>query len=139
MNTSKKNRNRSKYTYELSQVVTQAVEEGSSLENASKLAGISRPTIYAWKKKYKGFAKRLEEALAKQEIKLVSCIYNSDDWRAQAFLLERRFPDRWSKNRKVEVNRSDVESKLSELKELAFLGIIQNGKEDDELNQGDYG
>ena len=109
MNASKKSRNRSKYTYELSQVITKAVEEGSSLENASKLAGISRPTIYAWKKKYKGFAKRLEEALARQEINLVSCIYNSDDWRAQAFLLERRFPDRWSKNRKVEVNRSEVE------------------------------
>ena len=104
-------------------------EKRSSLENASKLAGISRPTIYAWKKKYKGFAKRLEEALARQEINLVSCIYKSDDWRAQAFLLERRFLDRWSKNRKVEVNRSEVESKLSELQELAFLGIIKDDKD----------
>lgn len=139
MNASKKSRNRSKYTYELSQIITKAIEEGSSLENASKLAGISRPTIYAWKKKYKGFAKRLEEALGKQEVNLVSCIYNSDDWRAQAFLLERRFPDRWSKNRKVEVNRSDVESKLSELQELAFLGIIKDEKEDDGFDESDYG
>ena len=122
---SKKSRNRSKYTYELSRVITDAVEKGHSLESASKLAGISRPTIYAWKKKHKRFTKRLDQALSKQEIDLVSQIFNTDDWRAKAWILERRFPDRWSKNKKIEVNRSDVDSKLREIQELAFHGIIE--------------
>ena len=76
MNASKKSHNRSKYTFELSQVITKAVEEGSSLENASKCAEISRPMIYTRKKKYKGLAKRLEEALSRQELNLVSYIYS---------------------------------------------------------------
>lgn len=139
MNASKKSRNRSKYTYELSKVITNAIEKGSTMENASKLAGISRPTIYAWKKKYKGFAKRLEKALAIQESNLVSCLYNSDDWRAQAFILERCFPERWGKNRRIEINQSNVELKLSEIKELAFHGIIQNERETDGIHQDDYG
>ncbi len=139
MKQSKKSRNGSKYTFELSKIITSAIEKGSSFEEASRLAGISRPTIYAWKKKYSGFADRLDQAVARQEISLVNQIIQSDDWRAKAFILERRFPDRWSKNRAIEINRTDVESKLSEIQRLATHGIICSEKASAKIKDEEYG
>lgn len=129
MKQSKKSRNGSKYTFERGKIVTDAVGRGLSFEKASQLAGITRPTIYAWKKKYKGFAERLEQAMAKKEVNLVTKIVNSSDWRAKAFILERRFPSRWSKYKRVRLSRPDIDSKLSEIQRLSSYGIIHYKKD----------
>jgi transposase len=133
MNHSKRSRNGSKYTFELGKIVTDAVGQGLSFEKASKLAGVTRPTIYAWKKKYKGFAARLDQAVAKKEVNLVSLIANASDWRAKAFILERRFPERWSKHKMVQLEETDIESKLSEIQRLALCGIISSKKIKDQI------
>jgi hypothetical protein len=47
----------------------------------------------------------LEQAEAKAESNLVKSIALTKDWRAAAFILERRYPEQWGQKIQVEVKR----------------------------------
>lgn len=60
------------------------------------------------------FIKGLDEAEAAAEATFVATIGKSRDWRAAAFLLERRFPEEWGQKIQIE-----VEEQLKEIFRLA--------------------
>jgi hypothetical protein len=71
-------------------------------------AGVHYDTFNKWRArgekegsgKYYDFAVKVEEAIAYSEIGLVRQVRSKgdDDWRAAAWMLERRFPETWGKN-----------------------------------------
>lgn len=75
-----------------------ALAEGMSIEAACALAGIHRDTYYSWRKRPE-LAGRIDAALATAEAALLATVRaaSNDDWRAAAWILERRYPDTWAR------------------------------------------
>jgi len=95
---------------------------GVSIEAAAEAAGISRGTFYNWLKvggkegaapEFAQFAADVIEAQAIAELHLVRIMRQAateggpGDWRAAAWLLARRHPDRWSEKRQLEVSSAE--------------------------------
>ena len=59
--------------------------------------GIGERTFYDWREKNPHFSQATSRAIGQSKIALVDKVRQSDDWRAQAFLLERRWPTEFGK------------------------------------------
>ena len=59
--------------------------------------GIGERTFYEWREKHPHFSQATSRAIGQSKIALVDKVRQSDDWRAQAFLLERRWPTEFGK------------------------------------------
>lgn len=96
------------------------LRRGTSFEGACEAAGIARQTAYAWLKaadrgdeRYYGFRDAILQAQGEAEELLVTLVRKAAEyrsWQAAAWLLERRFPARWSRRSEVALAR---ESQLS--------------------------
>ena len=96
-----------KLTPELHADIVRTIKAGNYIETAAAMAGINRDTFREWvrqgvrhpKGKYGSFAKDIEQAMAHAEVIDVLGIRKAGEkeWTARAWLLERRFPDRWGK------------------------------------------
>ncbi|MBU1028523.1 MAG: hypothetical protein KKF48_05755 [Nanoarchaeota archaeon] len=101
--------------------VDEAIRSGVTRMRALKKAGVSA-TAYKQIQEmavqgiepYAAFVRGLDEAEAGAEATFVATIAESKDWRAAAFLLERRFPEEWGQKIQVE-----VEEQLKEIFRLA--------------------
>lgn len=150
-----------KLTPKIKKAIIEAVERGNYVETAAALAGISKTTLYDWMKRgareadrldrfpdeevdpnerpFMDFSNALTRAMAVAEDRDVQNIDKAalEDWKASAWRLERRNPERWGKkeslNAKLEHSGKDggaIETKskfdLSNLsdEELALLGNI---------------
>lgn len=85
---------------------------------AARFSGVDPSTLKHWLRKgkeqtegiYFEFAEAYELAKAQGETRLLSEITNAveaGDWRAAAWILERKYPARWSKQNRVEVTGKD--------------------------------
>lgn len=116
----------SKLTPDCKKRLLQALAAGNYYEPACAYAGIDYSTFRRWmlrgEKESKGefceFCEVVQRAIAQSEIASVAKIKKAeeDDWRAAAWLLERRFSDRWASTQKVKI---EVEKELE--KTLAAL------------------
>jgi transposase len=91
---------------------------GNHIETACKATGIHKDTYYEWMKRaragkagderYVAFAEKADAALAEAEARDVQTILlaSKEQWQAAAWRLERRFPDRWSRNDRMRVDAS---------------------------------
>jgi len=128
----------SKLTPKTQERIYQAIRAGNYKETACKFAGISAPTFYRWVKQGRQdledgdersrcavFVLGLDEAIAGAEVHNVAIIQTAakKHWQASAWMLERRHPERWSRNEKqriemraeVDVNDSSSKDKLKSL------------------------
>lgn len=104
-----------KLTEEIAQKLVRAIRAGNYIETACAYAGINPSTFYRWLEKgekssredFRNFARQVREAMAEAEIVSVAKIKQTEDWRAQAWLLERRFADRWGKRETVELQKGE--------------------------------
>lgn len=92
----------------------EAIQKGASYELAARAAGISERTFYNWKaraeageRRFVQFVQELTRAEAEGAEKLLDSIIKAaeaqgGDWRAAAWLLERRFPDVYAKRQPAE-------------------------------------
>jgi len=96
-----------KLTLEVQKAIVDALAAGTYLETAAAAAGIERHTLLAWLKKgavsasgkQKEFSTAVKKALANAEIRFGATIAvaSQAQWQAAAWLLERRYPDRWGR------------------------------------------
>lgn len=100
-----------KLTPQLQAKICDAIRVGCYIETAAAYCGISKDTFYNWLRKgaransgiYKDFSDAVEKAIAEAEFRDVMIIANAaaTDWKAAAWKLERKHPDRWGRKDKV--------------------------------------
>ena len=109
-----------KLTPSIQAAIVASIANGATRQAAADLAGIGAATVREWIARGEGrdpdrpatpeledFAAEVRRAEASLEIRCVETILASDNWRAAAWLLERRFPDRWGPSARHEV-RAEV-------------------------------
>ena len=109
-----------KLSPQVQDLILAAVSVGTTLESAADLAGVSPQTVREWRRRGKGqddrpatepyttFAKLLDKAEASFEIKALGALEKAarnGQWRASAWLLERRFPGRWGRKPRTRAAR----------------------------------
>jgi transposase-like protein len=106
----------SKISRELIDVVAEQVEAGAYFESAAVAAGVNKTTLYRWRERGEAdlehgrdtlealFCTALERAAAVAERTASLNVLRASlvDWRAAAWYLERRRPDRWGRRDHVE-------------------------------------
>lgn len=120
-------------TPEITKKICDALELGSYLESAAAYAGVHKTTLHKWlyrgRKAKKGmwhdFVALVDMAIEKSEVRKVQRIDQAaakGDWRADAWMLERKMPKRWG--RKETVRLEDDETKDSHLSEDSVNATI---------------
>lgn len=78
-------------------VILEALQEGLSMQSACDLACVDRTTVIGWAKRYPAFATLLKRVQAEAEkALLLELKKGAPGWQAKAWVLERRFPRKWS-------------------------------------------
>lgn len=117
-----------KLTYEIIKRITDIVRAGNYLETAAAHAGIDKTTLHRWMKRgareeervekesdlemdpkekiYVDFCHSIKKAIADSEIKDLLIIGKAAemDWKASAWRLERRFPTKWARREKLDLD-----------------------------------
>jgi transposase len=106
-----------------------ALTTGAFTEQVADCAGVDPRTVYRWLKKGKELS-RLDRALtdderafadfyreamksnAQFEIHALASIARDSDWRAAAWRLERKFPQRWGNRKRVAIEGIDDDERL---------------------------
>lgn len=91
---------------------------GNDTDVSAEAAGITKRTFYRWLERgeaaadgdeaFVAFVAAIGEARAVAEAARVEAIASSKSWQAHAWILERQYPERWSKP--SERNRNDESS-----------------------------
>jgi transposase len=122
-----------KLTPELQVKIVEALKMGNYIETAAALAGINKTTIYEWLKRGARELERVEnnpnakirkdeerfvvfsnavkkaQAEAEQRDVLIIAKASQSDWKASAWRLERKYPQRWGRK-----DRLDYEAKVTQ-------------------------
>lgn len=107
-------------TVDQRETILALIAEGLTVEAAAGAARCSRRSVSRWKRRgeqdgasaeERDFAWRYVQAEALAEISLVERIWEAatvggdGDWRASAWLLSRRWPERWSERRRLTLDQ----------------------------------
>jgi len=97
---------RSKKTPEVIEAVLANLREGLTKEVACSQAGISRVTFYKWCEADPQLAEEAQAAVDCSQAILIKAVTSAafTDWRAAAWMLERRYPEHFAAKRDLEVN-----------------------------------
>ena len=91
----------SKFSSVIARKICRFVSQGCSRDAAAFLCGISPSTLYEWQREFPQFSEGLRRADARFEAACIASIRKagrkSRNWTANAWLLERKFPDRYGK------------------------------------------
>ena len=133
---SKKRVKNTKYTAILANQICDYVSKGIPMRQAAQSLGISESTFHRWRRDKDDFAEMIDQAIGVSESRLITEISVNEDWRAKAWILERRFPERWSKREQIDMNVSKSEG-LEEIKLMMkqtdhLLGIDKSQDADKE-------
>ena len=98
---------------EVQEKICNAIKLGCTVENAATIAGVHRTSLMNWLKRgvnaktgrYFSFFIALKEAKAHSEAALLTQIRTAaqKEWTAAAWILERRFPERYAKKDKIDI------------------------------------
>ena len=128
-----KNRNPTKLTKELCDEICEYIAMGNYIERCCQAVGIAKSTFYNWKKRgekgeepYATFLKRVNKVEAKAEIKHTGIIHDiaeTGNWMASAWLLERKYPNRFGKREQMALQTdNDFKLEISTAKSPYELG-----------------
>ena len=123
----------SKLTPELAEKIANYISTGNYASVVCGLVGIGETTYYNWLEKgsksksgkYREFWESIKKAEAAREVKWIKDIDGDPSWQSKAWLLERRYPERWGKKETHVVEGGDqkkpiklqVEGNIDELLE----------------------
>lgn len=97
-----------KYTPEIAEAILASMATGIGKEVAARCEGVTAETVNNWAKRRPSFSTLLAAADARFERNHASRIGAASagpvpgDWRASAWILERKYHDRWGKREKVD-------------------------------------
>jgi hypothetical protein len=88
------------------------IANGNYHAQACAMCRIGTTTFYRWLEKgeherkgiYKDFWEAIKDAEARAEAVFIQQIVRDDSWQSKAWLLERRFPERWGRKDRLEAN-----------------------------------
>lgn len=149
-------------TEELQKRITDVIRAGNYIETAAAYAGINKTTLYDWMKRgaaeqkrvhetgrkpqkkelpFLEFSNAVEKALAESEIRDVTRIGDASrsDWKAAAWRLERKFPQKWGKKfQQIDANEDEKNLKMQILQlqiEKAQVELARmSGTQDDDAH-----
>ncbi len=134
----------SKLTAEVSEKIVRAIRAGNYPEVAARHAGVHPSTYYRWMERgelegsapeddpYRQFRAEVERAIADAEAAEVGLVIKAardGDWRAAAWLLERRFSDRWGRGERPVAEADDRDDELD--RDIQRLLEEMTGREKD--------
>jgi hypothetical protein len=120
-------------TPRIQQIIRDAIAAGNYQKVAAQAAGISEDTLMKWRQRgrrgvepYASLEKAIEVADQDCEMTLVAKVMGATDkdWRAAAMMLERKYPERWSKMREREWEANGLTARGFEIN--IHLGIGEN-------------
>lgn len=124
----------SKLTDERVQRLLTAIQAGNYIETAAEVAGIGKSTFYRWmnadEPEFREFREAVKKAEAEAEARDVGMVRVAarSTWQAAAWWLERKFPERWGRRDRHEVEHSGrVGLTLERLHELAEGEEVEQG------------
>lgn len=82
--------------------ILEALAAGNHVETACRMAGISKSAFYAWVHADPDFENAVNEAIARSEAELLRRIRDDASWQSKAWILERRWPERWGRRDRLE-------------------------------------
>ena len=96
--------NKTRLTKVVGKKICDLVAQGNYPSSACEQAGVPNSTFFGWLKRgestqeepYHSFALAIRVSESISEASAIAEIVESSDWRARAWFLERRYPDRWS-------------------------------------------
>lgn len=115
--------------------ILQALSEGLPVRESCRAARVSIPQFYRWCRKYEDFRDRVREAELESRASLIRTILEARyrDWRAAAWLLERRWPEEWGRQDRLrQPAATDAEGLVGE-ETLGSLGLEELRALRDEL------
>jgi hypothetical protein len=118
---------RGKYNEGILDALVEILSRGISINAACGYVGISRGSFYKWKSEHPEFENAINGSKFQLEARLLTQIEDQGgaDWRALAWILERRYPQDWSLKRELEVsiNKSNGTNEVIEfLKQSKEIG-----------------
>jgi hypothetical protein len=125
----------SKLTEETTKKLVKAIESGNYMKAACAYAGIDYTTFRLWMKKgekaksgrYFNFFHTIKRAEQVAEVKMVEQWqrHMPENWQAIATFMERRYPDRWGRNMRVNQNiQQEVRGQVTERHEYDVIHRI---------------
>lgn len=110
-------------TDEIQKKIVDAIKMGNYIETAASYAGVHKSTLYDWMKRgaryeegksdpgdiiFANFSDAIERAMTEAEMRDVLLIGNAakKNWQAAAWRLERKFPDKWGRKDRVNLEHS---------------------------------
>jgi hypothetical protein len=113
-----------RYSDALAEQLCNLISAGVPIRVASRSLGIARSTLYEWRDAgrrgldpYVVFESKLERALSRAETSLTLNLVRAaqKDWRAAAWWLERRHPERYGAKQTMRVEKAPTEMTEAEL------------------------
>jgi hypothetical protein len=79
------------------EIIIESLRRGMSIEGACSSAGICAQTYYNWRNASPDFGEEADRAIGDAESLCIDVIRQDASWQSKAWLLERRFPDRYAR------------------------------------------
>lgn len=152
----KKNSGRpTKLTMEMQTEIVELIKAGNYVETACLVAGVSKQSFYQWLKKanastrtnkYVVFRDAVKKAQAWAEARDVAIIarHSEEYWQAAAWRLERKYPDKWGRQKlevqhtgKIEADVSHIQESDREVIKQALNLVAQKAHESVEYDEED--
>lgn len=116
-----------KFTKGTQRAIVKALKAGGYAKAAAEAQGVDESTYYRWLQRgevatkaaendgpvdekelaYADFLVKVRQAEAEAEQAALQRVQRSEDWRATAWFLERRYPGRWAKRQNLDVTSKD--------------------------------
>jgi hypothetical protein len=96
---------KTKYTPDTVSTIMQAISIGGSDKDACELSGIDQATFYRWLHEKQEFSEQVTRARVQGKLGRIGRIkkHGENDWRADAWYLERRWPEEYAQQLIVKV------------------------------------
>lgn len=124
---------------EIDAAILAKIADGSTQTDAAQAVGIHRTTLSRWKSADPELAEAMERAESEAKAKLLQLVLSSaggedPDWRAAAWILERRWPDEFGPKARMQIS-VDVRGEAETLAARLGVPVDELLREADQLAQ----